>query len=118
LILDNLSAPQDSQVASFLEQHPNVKLHFTTPLFFLAESVEIFSRIERDVIARGVSISVRDLARKLIRCIRAYSKTAPFPLEGLLRSSQADGMLTNSPRHATSHCSEADCGIDDDFFPR
>ena len=38
-----------------------------------------FARIEREVIARGVFTSVRDLARKLMRYIQAYSKTArPF----------------------------------------
>jgi hypothetical protein len=37
------------------------------------------NRIEREVIARGVFTSVRDLARKLMRYISAYSKTArPF----------------------------------------
>jgi hypothetical protein len=42
--------------------------------------VEIwFSKIEREVIARGVFTSVHDLARKLMRYIRAYSKSAkPF----------------------------------------
>jgi hypothetical protein len=42
--------------------------------------VEIwFARIEREVIAHGVFSSVRDLARKPMRYIRAYSKTArPF----------------------------------------
>jgi transposase len=57
-----------------------VKLHFTPTYSSWLNQVEIwFSRIERDVIARGVFTSVRDLARKLIRYIRAYSKTArPF----------------------------------------
>jgi hypothetical protein len=37
------------------------------------------SYIEREVIARGGFSSVRDLARKLMRYISAYSKTArPF----------------------------------------
>jgi hypothetical protein len=42
--------------------------------------VEIwFARIERDVIARGIFTSVKDLARKLMRYIRACSKDArPF----------------------------------------
>jgi hypothetical protein len=42
--------------------------------------VEIwFSKIERDVIARGVFNSVADLARKLGKYIRAYGVTAkPF----------------------------------------
>ena len=80
VILDNLSAHKTHKVASFLEQHPNVKLHFTPTYSSWLNQVEIwFSRIERDVIARGVFTSVRDLARKLTRYIRAYSKTArPF----------------------------------------
>ena len=57
-----------------------MKLHFTPTYSSWLNQVEIwFSRIERDVIARGVFTSVRDLARKLIRYVRAYSKTArPF----------------------------------------
>jgi transposase len=80
IILDNLSAHKTRQVASFLQDHPNVKLHFTPTYSSWLNQVEIwFSRVERDVIARGVFTSVRDLARKLIRYIRAYSKTArPF----------------------------------------
>jgi transposase len=80
VILDNLSAHKTQKVAAFLQEHPNVKLHFTPTYSSWLNRVEIwFSRIERDVIARGVFTSVRDLARKLIRYIRAYSKTArPF----------------------------------------
>jgi hypothetical protein len=42
--------------------------------------VEIwFAQIERDVIARGVFTSVADLARKLMKYIRASAKSArPF----------------------------------------
>jgi transposase len=80
VILDNLSAHKTQKVASFLQEYPNVKLHFTPTYSSWLNQVEIwFSRIEREVIARGVFTSVRDLARKLIRYIRAYSKTArPF----------------------------------------
>ncbi len=80
VILDNLSAHKTQKVASFLQEHANVKLHFTPTYSSWLNQVEIwFSRIERDVIARGVFSSVRDLSRKLIRYIRAYSKTArPF----------------------------------------
>src|SRR5437764_3815754 len=80
VILDNLSAHKTQKVTSFLQKHPNVKLHFTPTYSSWLNQVEIwFSRIERDVIARGVFSSVRDLARKLTRYIRAYSKTArPF----------------------------------------
>jgi transposase len=80
VILDNLSAHKTHKVAGFLQDHPNVNLHFTPTYSSWLNQVEIwFSRIERDVIARGVFTSVRDLARKLIRYVRAYSKTArPF----------------------------------------
>lgn len=80
VILDNLSAHKTQKVVGFLQQHPNVKLHFTPTYSSWLNQVEIwFSRIERDVIARGIFTSVRDLARKLMRYIQAYSKTArPF----------------------------------------
>ncbi len=80
VILDNLSAHKTQKVARFLQEHANLKLHFTPTYSSWLNQVEIwFSRIERDVISRGVFSSVRDLSRKLIRYIRAYSKTArPF----------------------------------------
>jgi transposase len=80
IIVDNLSAHKTSKVADFLETHRNVKLHFTPTYSSWLNQVEIwFARIEREVIARGVFTSVNDLARKLMRYIRAYSKSArPF----------------------------------------
>lgn len=80
IILDNLSAHKTKTVAKFLEEHPEVKLHFTPTYSSWLNQVEIwFARIEREVIARGVFTSVKDLARKLMRYIRAYSKIArPF----------------------------------------
>lgn len=80
IIVDNLSAHKTRKVAEFLEAHPEVKLHFTPTYSSWLNQVEIwFARIEREVIARGVFTSVRDLARKLMRYIRAYSKDArPF----------------------------------------
>ena len=80
VILDNLSAHKTAKVQDFLNQHPNVHLHFTPTYSSWLNQVEIwFARIEREVIAHGVFTSVRDLARKLMRYIRAYSKTAhPF----------------------------------------
>jgi hypothetical protein len=69
-----------SKVQQFLERHSNVKLHFTPTYSSWLNQVEIwFARLEREVIARGIFTSVKDLARKLMRYIRAYSKTArPF----------------------------------------
>ena len=77
IIVDNLSAHKTNRVAAFLETHPQVKLHFTPTYSSWLNQVEIwFARIEREVIARGVFTSVKDLARKLMRYIRAYSKDA------------------------------------------
>jgi transposase len=80
VILDNLSAHKTSKVQEFLEQNSNVKLHFTPTYSSWLNQVEIwFARLEREVIARGIFTSVHDLSRKLMRYIRAYSKTArPF----------------------------------------
>jgi transposase len=77
IILDNLSAHKTKKVEAFLQEHPNVKLHFTPTYSSWLNQVEIwFGRIEREVIARGVFTSVNDLARKLMRYIRAYCKSA------------------------------------------
>jgi transposase len=80
IILDNLSAHKTKKVEAFLNNHPKVKLHFTPTYSSWLNQVEIwFARIEREVIARGVFTSVKDLARKLMRYINAYSKHAkPF----------------------------------------
>jgi transposase len=80
IVLDNLSAHKTSQVQEFLERNPKVKLHFTPTYSSWLNQVEMwFAKIQRDVIARGIFSSVADLARKLRRYIRAYSKTAkPF----------------------------------------
>jgi transposase len=80
IILDNLSAHKTKTVEQFLQDHPRVQLHFTPTYSSWLNQIEIwFARIEREVIARGVFTSVKDLSRKLMRYIRAYSKTAqPF----------------------------------------
>jgi len=80
IVLDNLSAHKTQVVEAFLEAHPKVSFHFTPTYSSWLNQVEIwFSKIERDVIARGVFTSVPDLARKLRKYIRAYGKSAkPF----------------------------------------
>lgn len=80
IILDNLSAHKTAKVEEFLERNSNVKLHFTPTYSSWLNQVEIwFARLEREVIARGIFTSTKDLARKLMRYIRAYSKNArPF----------------------------------------
>jgi transposase len=80
IVLDNLSAHKTKAVAEFLEANPKVRFHFTPTYSSWMNQVETwFSKIERDVIARGVFRSVADLARKLRKYIRAYRKSAkPF----------------------------------------
>jgi transposase len=56
-----------------------VHLHFTATYSSRLNHVELwFAKIERDVIARGIFTSVKDLARKLMRYIRQHNKHAPF----------------------------------------
>jgi transposase len=77
IILDNLSAHKTTLVRAFLERHPRVHFHFTPTYSSWLNQVELwFSKIEREVIARGVFTSVADLARKLRRYINAYSANA------------------------------------------
>jgi transposase len=80
IILDNLSAHKTTAAAEFLQANPKVRFHFTPTYSSWLNQVGIwFSKIERDVIARGVFTSVADLARKLRKYIRAYGKSAkPF----------------------------------------
>ncbi|HEV7123093.1 MAG TPA: IS630 family transposase [Rhodanobacter sp.] len=77
VIADNLSAHKTYRVDEFLAQHRSVHLHFTPTYSSWLNQVELwFGKIERDVIARGVFTSVRDLNRKLMRYIRHYNQKA------------------------------------------
>src|SRR6476646_10288021 len=77
LIVDNLSAHKTQQVRTFLVAHPSVHLHYTPTYSSWLNQVELwFSKIERDVTARGIFTSVTDLRRKLMRYIKHYNKTA------------------------------------------
>jgi transposase len=77
IVLDNLWAHTTKAFHEFLAAHPKVRFHFTPMYSSWLNQVEIwFSKIERDVIARGVFTFVADLARKLRKYIRAYGKTA------------------------------------------
>lgn len=80
IIVDNLSAHKTQKVRTFLVAHPTVHLHYTPTYSSWLNQVELwFSKIERDVIARGIFTSVTDLRRKLMRYITQYNKTAtPF----------------------------------------
>ena len=77
IIVDNLSAPKSKRVQQFLADHPRLHLHFTPTYSSWLNQFELwFSKIEREVIARGVFTSVPDLKRKLMRYIRQSNKTA------------------------------------------
>jgi transposase len=80
IILDNLSAHKTQTVRDFLEENQRVRFHFTPTYSSWLNQVELwFAKIQRDVIARGVFTSVNDLSRKLMKYIRAYTKSArPF----------------------------------------
>lgn len=80
IIVDNLSAHKTQKVRTFLAAHPSVRVHYTPTYSSWLNQVELwFSKIERDVIARGIFTSVTDLRRKLMRYIKQYNKTAkPF----------------------------------------
>jgi transposase len=85
LIADNLSAHKTKRVEQFLAAHPKVHLHYTPTYSSWLNQVENwFAKIERDVIARGVFTSVKDLARKLKRYIGHYNH-APKPIKWTYR---------------------------------
>lgn len=77
VIADNLSAHKTKRVEQFLSHHSNVHLHFTPTYSSWLNQVENwFSKIERDVINRGIFKSVKDLSRKIMTYIRHYNDNA------------------------------------------
>jgi transposase len=80
IIADNLSAHKTERVRQFLRDHRRVHLHYTPTYASWLNQVELwFAKIERDVIARGIFTSVPDLARKIMRYIRAANRR-PTPI--------------------------------------
>jgi transposase len=74
VILDNLSAHKTKRVRQFLDDNPKVSLHFTPTYSSWLNQVELwFSKIERDLIYRGVFKSTRDLTRQIMKYIRKYN---------------------------------------------
>ena len=80
IIADNLSAHKTKTVAEFLHSHPQVQLHFTPTYSSWLNQIELwFSKLQRDVIARGIFRSKLDRKRKIMRYLRHYNKSArPF----------------------------------------
>ena len=81
IICDNLSAHKTQRVREFLAEHPTVRLHFTPTYSSWLNQVELwFSKIERDLIHRGVFTSTKDLARRIMTYIRRYNDD-PRPIK-------------------------------------
>ena len=81
VICDNVAAHKTDKVDAFLAEHCNVTIHHTPTYSSWLNQVENwFSRIQRDVITRGIFTSVKDLDKKLMRYIRQYNKS-PKPLK-------------------------------------
>ncbi|SRR5712692_7966777 len=88
VIADNLSAHKTARVQEFLSAHPKLHLHYTPTYSSWLNQVELwFAKIEREVIARGVFTSVKDLAHKLMRYIRHYNRH-PKPIKWMYRNFQ------------------------------
>lgn len=80
VICDNVSSHKTQRVQDFLAAHPSEPMHFTPTYSSWLNQVENwFSRIQRDVISRGIFSSVSDLDKKLMRYIRAHNKI-PRPI--------------------------------------
>ena len=81
VICDNLSAHKTQRVSEFLEVHPTVHMHFTPTYSSWLNQVELwFSKIERDLIYRGVFTSTKQLARGIMTYIRKYNQN-PKPVK-------------------------------------
>lgn len=80
IIADNLSAHKTRRVEAFLSAHRHVHMHYTPTYCSWLNQVEIwFSKIQRDLIARGIFTSTSDLSRKVMKYIRHYNTAArPF----------------------------------------
>jgi hypothetical protein len=77
VIADNLSADKTKEVCEFFEANPTVRIHSTPTYFSWINQVAVwFSKIQRDVISRGVLTFGKDFAPKLIHNIRKYNKSA------------------------------------------
>lgn len=80
IILDNVSTHKAKRVQQFLASHPNVSFHFTPTYSSWLNQVELwFSKIQRDLITRGIFTSEKDLARKIKKYIGKYND-APKPI--------------------------------------
>ena len=121
--VDNLSAHKTKRVEEFLAAHPNVHLHYTPTYSSWLNQVENwFSKIERDVIARGVFTSVNNLRHKahaLRRVLReiaaAHDATPRRWLRFLTRRRSVFAIPKASrPEHAAENAVAAELKLSDE----
>ena len=75
VICDNVSSHKTILVQTWLLLTPNVHIHYTPTYSSWLNQVEIwFAKIQRDVIARGIFPSTKDLDKKIMRYIREHNK--------------------------------------------
>jgi transposase len=86
VIADNLSAIRPGGLSNSSPLTPNSTSTWLRPISRLNQVENWLAKIERDVIARGIFTSVKDLAHKLVRYIRHYNR-APKPQMDLSRPS-------------------------------
>ncbi len=74
IIVDNLSGHKTKSVDLFLQEHPRIHLHYTPTYSSWLNQIEIwFSKIERQLIARGIFTSVSNLSKQIMRYIEKYN---------------------------------------------
>ena len=77
VIADNLSSHKTKRVQAFIAANPNFHMHYTPTYSSWLNQIELwFSKLKRDVLARGVFTSTADLERKILRFIREHNKRA------------------------------------------
>jgi transposase len=81
VICDNVSSHKTDLVEDFLAKHRRVHIHYTPTYSSWLNQVENwFSRIQRNVISRGIFTSIADLDKKLMHYIRQHNQN-PKPLK-------------------------------------
>jgi transposase len=100
-IADNLSAHKTKAVQAWLDEHPNVKIHYTPTYSSWLNQVELwFARIERDCIARGIFTSTDDLHRKLMAYIAHHNRDCrPFKWAYSDPTKRIPARTTSDSRH-------------------
>ena len=77
MIADNLSSHKTKRVKAFIAANPNFHLHYTPTYSSWLNQIELwFSKLKRDVLARGIFTSTADLDRKILCFIREHNKRA------------------------------------------